>query len=208
MNAKKKIGLLIILLSALYMVGIGWGLGWWSASTYRTLSLAEISSTVWTVHHPLFWFWAMSIPFGSILFAIGVLLFVNVKGSRISFIGVGLLLAMVAIQLIPQRPHFPPVFGIFGGIILVLFILTVWMWTKKRDALEDKAKGAADLQLVGYVFLIVAMWFLCGAFGRQFFPALSSIKPNSPVQIIVYLALGWFFTFLSHYKETKTLQKK
>ena len=80
------------------------------------------------------------------------------------------------------------------------------MWTKKRDALEDNAKVIADLQLVGYVFFIIAMWFLCGALGRQFFPALSSIKPSSPVQIIVYLTLGWFFIFLSHFKEVKILK--
>lgn len=208
MNVKKNIGILLIVLSTLYMVGIGWGMGWWSASTYRTMSLAEISHTVWTIHHPLFWVWAMSIPFGAILAGIGLLFFVNAKGTRIFLIGSGLLLAGFFIQLIPQKPHFPPVFGIFGGVILALFLLTVWMWAKKRDTLEDKAKGIADLQLVGYVFFIIAMWFLCGAFGRQFFPALSSIKLNSPVQIIVYLALGWFFIFLSQYKEVKFLKSK
>ena len=207
MDMKKKIGILLFLFNALYMIGIGWGFGWWSASTYRNLSLAEISHTVWTMGHPLFWFWALSIPCGAILVSIGILLLVNAKGNRILFIGPGLLLTNVFIQLIPEKPHMPPMFGVFGGIILILFLLTVWMWKKKRVALEKDLRVAADLQLIGYVFLIIAMWFLCGSLGRLFFPSLSTIKPDSPIHIIIYLTLGWLFMFLSHYKEAKILQK-
>jgi hypothetical protein len=206
MDTKKKLGLWVFFLGVLYMVGVGWFLGWWSATTYRTLSLAQISNTVWSSDQPLFWLWAFSIPLGAVFVGVGLLLYDNAKTSRVWIFGCGVLLINVLIQLIPQKPHLPPVFGIFGGIILTLFLLTLWFWAKKRAAVEKKAKMTADLQLVGYVFLVIAMWFLCGSLGRQFFPSFSAIEPGSPVHIIIYLALGWLFLFLGQYKEVKLLR--
>ena len=68
--------------------------------------------------------------------------------------------------------------------------------------LEGDTKTGADFQLVGYVFFLIAMWFLCGEFGGQHWEAFSSSEPSSPVSIMIYLVLGWLFHFLGHYKST------
>ena len=66
--------------------------------------------------------------------------------------------------------------------------------------LEGLAKTAAEFQLTGYIFLIMAMWYLCGALARPFQKAFEGSTPGSPVAIMVFLVLGWLFLFISHYQ--------
>jgi hypothetical protein len=46
------------------------------------------------------------------------------------------------------------------------------------------------------------MWYLCGELGGRFFMAFANDSSDSPVNVIVFLALGWIFLFFSHYKES------
>jgi hypothetical protein len=87
-----------------------------------------------------------------------------------------------------------------GGLILAFFLAILWFWAKRRATLEGPAKTAADLELTGYVFLLIAMWYLCGDLSRPYQKALSSLPLQSPVSTIVYLVLGWLFLLLSQYK--------
>ncbi len=103
-------------------------------------------------------------------------------------------------RVLPKPAHIPLLFGVGGGLILVFFLAILWFWAKRRAALKGPVRAAADLQLVGYVFLIMAMWYLCGALSWPFQRALADLPPESPVSIIVYLVLGWLFLSLSHYK--------
>ena len=96
--------------------------------------------------------------------------------------------------------HYSGLFGFFGAAILVVFIALIWDWAKRRKGLEGKMQSAADLRLVGYVFFIIATWFICGAFGAQFSESLSQFIPRSPVNIILNLFLGWLFLFLAQRK--------
>ena len=80
------------------------------------------------------------------------------------------------------------------------FLVILWYWAKKYTTLRDQERSAAELQLTGYVFLLIAMWYLCGDLSRPFQRALSDQSLGSPVSTIVYLALGWLFLLLSHYK--------
>ncbi|MFC1991963.1 hypothetical protein ACFLVC_04510 [Chloroflexota bacterium] len=85
-----------------------------------------------------------------------------------------------------------------------------------RAAMEIAQTVAADFQLVGYVFFIVGMWYLCGLLGPpayllntekvQQFGSLQGAQASA-VQIFIYFILGWLFTFLSQYKSTKAIQK-
>jgi hypothetical protein len=38
----------------------------------------------------------------------------------------------------------------------------LWLWIKERMALTDRPTIAADLKMVGYVFMLIAAWFICG----------------------------------------------
>ena len=201
MNAKKT-GLVLFWIGALYMVGMAFGAGWWIGPALRNLSPAQYGETIWTFNGALFLSWALSVPLGSILVGIGILLYAQVKGIRIWLFGAGVFLILLIVERLLPSGHFPPLYGIGGGFILAFFLAILWFWAKKRAMLGGPAKTAADLQLASYVFFLVTAWYLCKAHGTPYMKALEGEPLESPVSIIVYLVLGWLFLFLSHYKST------
>lgn len=61
--------------------------------------------------------------------------------------------------------------------------------------------------MVGYVFLFIGMWYLCGDLSRPYQKALLDLPPRSPVITIVYLVLGWLFLLLGHYKSAQAMRE-
>ncbi|UCC84025.1 MAG: hypothetical protein JSW46_03590 [Gemmatimonadota bacterium] len=203
MITKKNVGLILLWVGIIYMVVMGWLASWWFASTFRDLTLAEIRETAWALNRPLFWLWAFAVPLGSILTGLGLLLGTGSKSSYIWFFVIVMVVALGLTPFVPTDTHHPPIFGLVGGAILALFILTVWFWAKSRAKLEGTARRAADLRLTGYVWLIISMWYLCGVVGARYLTGLEQLNPGSPVPVIVYLALAWLFLFLAQYTEAK-----
>jgi len=199
MSVRRRVGIAMLWLGVAYMVVIGWVAGWSFAATFRSQTLAEVNETVWAMNGPLFWSWAFSVPAGALIAGVGLLLFVKAKASHVWAFGVGMLVALSVTAQLRGTPHFPPVYGVVGGLILGCFLLILWLWAKRRTTLEGRAGTAADLQLAGYVFLIIAMWQACGLAGQRFYQALSAVDPMSPISLILYLGLGWLFLLLSHY---------
>ena len=87
-----------------------------------------------------------------------------------------------------------------GKVGLLSFLALTRFWAIRRRTLTDAEKPAADLQLVGFIFFMMATWFLCAAFSTQFSEDLTRFTPRSPVNVVIYLVLGWLFMFLSQYK--------
>ncbi len=203
----QKAGLIIFLIGAAYMVVMGFVAGWLITPALRNLSLAQYSETIWSWDGALFWIWALSIPLGSILVVVGILLYVRAKSSLIWLFGIGVFLILGIAQRLLPSTHFPPAFGIGGGLILGFFLAILWFWAKKYKTLEGPAKTAAYFQLVGYAFFLIAMWFLCQTLGLPFLKVFEDEPLSSPISIIVYLVLGWLFLFLSHYKSAQAIQK-
>ena len=140
------------------------------------------------------------------------MLYFRVKAVRIWFFGIGifvvLLIDLLSMwRILPPFTHFPSLFGVGGGVILGCFLTILWLWMKKYATLEGPAKTAAELQLVGYVFFMIAMWYLCGTHALPYQKALLELPLRSPVAIIVYLVLGWLFLLLSHYKSVQATRK-
>jgi hypothetical protein len=106
-------------------------------------------------------------------------------------------------KILPEPGHTPLLFGIGGGLIMCFFLVILWYWAKKYTTLGEQERSAAELQLAGYVFLIIAMWYICGDLSRPFQRALSDQSLGSPISTIVYLALGWLFLMFSHYKSAQ-----
>lgn len=204
---KEKIGLIIFSISAVYMIVLGWLGSWWITAALRDLTLAQINETIWAMDSAVFLLWALSVPLGALFAGVGILLYTGSKGSRIWLFGIGVFLIILLVQLLQINNHYPPIFGIGGGLILASFLGILWYWAKQRTTLEGDAKTGADFQLVGYVFFLTAMWYLCGEFGGQHWEAFSSSEPSSPVSIIIYLVLGWLFHLLGHYKSTQAMLK-
>ncbi len=211
-----RTGLIVFWIFVLYMVGMGFVASWWVVPTYRNLAPAQISETIWAGNSLLFLIWALSTPLGAVLACVGLLIYARSKGSHIWLFGVGVTLLLVVIGFLPISGYYPPVFGIGGGLVMTLFLVTLWFWTKRRPLLEGSARTAADFQLVGYVFFLVGMWYLCGLLGPpayllntdkvQQFGSLQGAQASA-VKIFIYFILGWLFTFLSQYKARRLALK-
>jgi len=203
----QKAGLIIFWIGTVYMVVGGFVGSWLITPALRNLTLAQYSETIWSWDGALFWIWAFSLPLGSILVGVGILLYVRAKSSLIWLFGIGVFIILGIVERVLPSTHFPPVFGIGGGLILGFFLAILWFWAKKYKVLEGSARAAAYFQLVSYAFFFIAMWFLCQTLGAPFLKVLEGEPPSSPISIIIYLVLGWLFLFLSHYKSAQAIQK-
>jgi hypothetical protein len=206
----RSIGLILFWISIVYMILMGLLASFPVRSAYRFSTLEEVSETIWAVTSPLFGLWATAIPIGAILAGAGLLIAVRAKRSHIWLFGLGIFSALLIDilsrwNILPEPGHSPRLFGIGGGLIMCFFLLVLWYWAKKYTTLREQERSAAELQLTGYVFLIIAMWYLCGDLSRPFQRALSDQSLGSPVSTIVYLALGWMFLLASHYKSAQVI---
>jgi len=114
--------------------------------------------------------------------------------------GIGTFLAVIIGMVSGFLKHIPPLFGIGGTLILLFFIGILWLWARERMALKDVPTTAADLKLVGHVFMLIAAWFICGIASQPFLKALEGEAPATPLLVMIFLVLGWLFLFLGHYK--------
>jgi len=170
----------------------------------NALTMEQLYETVWAFTGPLMILWGVGgVPIGALVAGIGLLLYSDAKGSTIWKFGIGIFLGIILILGLGAIGHIPPLFGIGGTLILLLFIGIVWLWAKERMALKGSSTTAADLKLVGYVFMLITAWFVCGIASIPFLKALEGEAPTSPVHVIVFFVLGWLFLFLSHYKSRK-----
>ena len=209
-------GIVVFWIGALYIIVMGFVASFWVRGAYRHLSFEEVRETIWWFGSPLFMMWASSVPIGAILAGVGILLYVRSKGSRVWLFGIGVFVAVLVdmmstwfayARVLPQPAHFPPLFGVGGGLMVAFFLAILWFWAKKHASLEGPAKTAAQCQLAGYVFFLIAMWYLCGDLGEPFQKALKDLPVTSPVATIAYLVLGWLFLFLSHLKSARAVRK-
>lgn len=207
-----RTGLTVFWVFVLYMVVMSFVVSWWVVPTYRDLTPAQIQETVLVGNTFVRLLWGFSIPVGSVLACVGLLIYTRTRGIHIWLFGVGITILLSGIGFLPISGYFPAVFGIGGGLILTLFLLTLWFWTKKHSSLEGPAKTASILQLAGYVFFLVAMWYICGLLGPPVYllntdkvAEFGSLPKGhaEAVKVLIYFILGWLFLFFSHYKSHK-----
>ena len=132
-------------------------------------------------------------------------------GKRVVFISGALLIALSAILVpgIAGRAPSPLFFGSGGYIILLLVLVTFWLWGKHRASLPPKARIGADLQGAGYLCFAVVAWNLCGLGGMPSF-ALDPEKMlatgsrgfaiGQMKSIMVALVVGWLLTLAGYRK--------
>ena len=197
---KQKIGLV------LFWIAVIWAFLWGIivsvilGSSFRNLTMDEVNQTMWAVTGPWFLLWGYGVPLAALVACIGVLFYSGAKGSTIWKCGIGIFLGIIIGLASGLLSHIPPLFGIGGTLILLFFIGILWLWAKERMALKDAPTTAADLKLVGYVFMLIAAWFVCGIASIPFLKALENEPSATPLHVMVFLVLGWLFLFLGHYK--------
>ena len=202
---KQKTGMLIFWIGAIYTLIIA-GIGGWGEP-----AIVRVIAEIIPLGGATFFIWAYSVPVGAILMGIGIMLFVDSKKSTVIWYGIGIFATVLILDfflrgfLLTTKAHFSPLFGIGGVLIITFYVLTVRQWSSKRKTIkEPNLIKSANYQLIGYTFLFLASWWLCENFSTRFSDALSKVNPLSPMNIIIYLVLGWLFIFLSH----KQLAKK
>lgn len=198
---REKVGLVM------FWIGVIWMLAWVFIGRgvfgplLHSLTTEEINQTIWAFTGPLNRIYGLSVPLGAIVTGVGILLYSGAKGSTVWKVGIGLLITfLISLVTLALNLYSPPLFGIGGTLILLSFIGILWLWAKERIALKGSSTNAADFKLVGYVFMLIAAWFLCGKAAEGFVKGLEGLPTMSMMNILILLAIGWVFLFLSDYK--------
>ena len=202
---KQKVGLVLFWIAVVW--AIAWGaIGSMSATAaYHGHTMEELKETSWAPGGPLMMLWGLfGVPLGALVAGIGLWLHAGTKCSTIVINTIGIAVAVFIGMSFISLGHFPPLFGIGGTLILLLFLGSTYLWAKERAVLEGSAAAAADLKLVGYIFLVITAWFTCGSLALPSLTAFEDVEPTSPIHIMIFFVLGWLFLFLSHYQSRKS----
>jgi hypothetical protein len=153
--------------------------------------------------------WAYSFRVGMFLAVIGGALHSGMGKRELRLLAAGGA-AYLASCYVPFVDYSARYYGVLGTAILVLFLVLVWDWVRRRPTLSAAARTASDLRMVGYYFLVTATWSLCGIFGIVTYalqPQIMLARGLQPAAIMLTshvmaeLTLGWFFLFLATRKE-------
>jgi hypothetical protein len=169
--------------------------------------MAELDATIWAEGGPLYILWALSVTLGSILAGIGAFVYVKTKPAFSWLTGSGVLGVVIVMVMIWTRVYNPTLFGIGGIIILVSFFSIVWIWMKKYAALDMPEKIAGSFKLIGYIFWINASWFICGETAKMHLKAFEGSPVPSPIEVMVFLVLGWLFVLVGDYKSMRLKER-
>ena len=180
------------------------GIGTWSLMHHlRTLTAEELGATIWANDGPLFYLWALSVTLGSLLAGIGAFVYVKTKPAFPWLTGIGILAAVILMVMVWSRVYNAALFGIGGIIILACFFAILWIWMKKYAGLDIQEKIAGSFKLIGYLFWINTSWFLCGETAPMRLKAFEGRPPPVPIEILVFLVLGWIFVLIGDYREMR-----
>lgn len=199
-SSKQKFALSLFWIGLLVAVALAAVIGRSLVYNLRTLTMAELSATVWAEGGPLYILWAFSVPLGSILASIGAFMYVKTRPAFSWFAGIGVLGVVGVMVIVWTRVYYPILFGIGGTAILLSFFAIVWVWMKKYAALDMPEKVAGSYKLIGYLFWINASWFICGETAKMHLKAFEGSTVPSPIEVMVFLVLGWLFVLVGEYK--------
>ena len=201
---KQKTGIII------FLFGVIWSLVWGivisisCTTAVNSLTMEQLNESVWSPTGPLMFLWGIGgVPLGTVIAGIGLLLYTDAKGLMILIFTIGILFAILIAMFSGALELYPPLFGIGGTIILLSFFGILWFWAKSRKEMKGQWAKAADLRLVGYIFILIATWFTCGIGGQLIAKAFEELDHSPPLHIMILFVLGWLFLFLSHYQVRK-----
>ncbi|MFC1879502.1 hypothetical protein ACFLZW_06270 [Chloroflexota bacterium] len=203
---KQTVGLTLFWIGLVIAIAFAGVIGRSLYHNLRTLTGEELSATIWADGGPMFILWALSVSLGSIVAGVGAFIYVKTRPIFPWLTSIGVFGAVVAMVMVWSRVYNSTLFGIGGIIILVSFFAIVWVWMKKYAGLDIQEKIAGSYKLIGYIFWINASWFLCGETAKLHLKAFEGSLVPSPIEIMVFLVLGWLFVLIGDYKEMRLKQ--
>jgi hypothetical protein len=202
-KTSKKIGWVVFLIGAVYMIGLGWLYSWRVVPAANLVGSEAYSGLVGLL-------WALSVPLGAFIVAIGAALIAKVERRVFWLLILGTILFAAWRVIGTTSQVVPALFGIGGGLITLFFVGSVWHWASVRPTLSGSDKTGSDLRMVGFIFFVVAAWDLCGLFGMANFVLRPELAQKFDVQlgstinaasgVMVLLVLGWGFTYFGQLK--------
>lgn len=198
---KHTLGLTLFWIGLVFAVVFAGIIGRSFYQNLRTLTLDELNGTIWRDGGPLFILWALSVTLGSIAAGVGAFVYIKAKPVFQVLASIGVFGAVILMVMIWSRVYNSMVFGIGGILTLLSFFAVVWVWMKKYGELSMQEKIAGSYKLIGYIFWINATWFLCGETAKLHLKAFEGSPVPSPIEIMVFLVLGWIFALIGDYKE-------
>ena len=197
-STSQRIGWVIFTIGAVYMFGLGWLYSWRMVPAANQYGSGAYSSLLGFI-------WALSVPLGAFVVAIGAALVARVE-RRVFWLLILLVLLFTVWRITGNIDRMiPAFFGVGGGLITLFFLGSTWQWARFRLSLTGAAKTGSDLRMVGLIFFVVTAWDLCGIFGIANFvlrPELAdkfSVPVSSTISsasgVMVQLVLGWSFTY-------------
>jgi len=178
-------------------------IGFSMISTFNRMTMAEANQTVWSPTGAFYSLWALGVPIGALVAGIGALIRSGAKGATVWMAVGAWIFGLVVVTLslyIDVTRIYPPLFGIGGISILLFFFGLMWLISKEKDAPETSAREGTHLKVVGYVFMLLAMWFICDIAAAPFMKVYKGEAPDSPLDVMILLVLGWVFIFSGYYK--------
>jgi hypothetical protein len=198
-STSQKIGWVIFTIGGLYMFGLGWLYSWRMVPATNQFGSSAYSGLLGLL-------WQLSVPLGAFIVAIGAALIARAERRVLGLLTLLLVLITAWKMAYSSSQLVPVLFGAGGGLITLFFLGSTWQWARIRPTLTGAVKTGSDLRMVGYIFFVVAAWYLCGIFGIVNFvlrPELAekfSVPVGSTINlasvVMVLLVLGWGFTFL------------
>jgi hypothetical protein len=156
-TTSQKIGWVIFVIGAVLMIGLGWLYSWRVVPAANQVGTEAYSGLVGIL-------WALSVPLGAFIVAIGAALIANVERRTLWLLILVLVLFTAWRFLGTTSQLVPALFGIGGGLITLFFVGSVWHWARIRPTLSGSVKTGSDLRMLGFIFFVVAAWDLCGIF--------------------------------------------
>jgi len=211
----KIISIILVVIGILYMLIDGWLISWWLVPDYRKLGQAFFYNRKFYSEEIFFAFWALSIPLGSIITAIGLSLYSKIEKFRIIIFIIGALLFLLWLAIWSQSILYPVMYGIGGGLILSSFIISILSLANVRMNNKVISKNVLDLRALAYVFFVITAWGLCGLLGipsfglrpEQFIEANShNLLLTMGAKVLFCFTLGWIFLALSQYLEYRSIK--
>lgn len=168
-----------------------------------TLGGATQITSPWKVIRYLLW--AYSFKLGIYFTILGAVLRSSMSAFHIWLVAI-VGFVYIGFAYIPMPEPASIVFGLAGGVMILIMVFVIWRWSSEREKLAPTYRRSSDFRMAGFFFFAMATYTLCPLLGVKTF----ALSPDKMIQyglqaeaasfafhLLIELVLGWLFVALS-----------